>query len=37
MGGMPTERDPSLPEPYREGDIEIDTGDLSDLEWEDIQ
>lgn len=36
MGGMPTERDPSLPDKYIDEEVEYDC-DCEPLEWEDIQ
>ena len=37
MGGMPTERDPNLPDKYIDEEIEYDICDCEPLEWEDIQ
>ena len=37
VGGMPTERDPNLPDRYIDEEVEYDYCDCEPLEWEDIQ
>ena len=37
VGGLPSERDPNLPDKYIEEEVEYDICDCEPLEWEDIQ